>query len=677
VVPVIGRGLRRLRAVLWLAVLLAAPPAALIRYVGWPLPDHRLTSVEWDQFLADPLTQTTAIDLFAIAIWLMWSVLLYAVLADLTARIRQLAGGASRLRLPPLPAAVQATANGLLGAAVFGTGTAAAAAPPHPPVPASTTHTPSVDAFPSQASHDTAPPGGQQPTTVDDDRVTLPGGGWLTRHTAEAVSASAVLVWWQRRRRYTPGPPTTVARRDPDLAPLPATVTTIQAQLQPDPDQPPDEAGHAQPADSSDPVQGRRPVPSRAALGRAGTRLLLPTDLPTRGVGLTGPAAAHAVRGILIAALLASGDDDEPRVVTTAADLPALFDDTNGRPDDVPGLVVAEHLPDAIALVETVAMRRVAYRTPSPTNPIRPHGTPSLMLITAAPPDPGTAHRVAALLTLAAAHHVTGVLLGHWPHGDTWTIQADGSVVDPGSDGVRVSVLDAAATVDLLTVYREAHPRPSPRAQPPEIHPGPVREDPVPAPGNPDGAPKPTAAASATTGGIWLQVLGEPAVYPRACTTPVRLPRSAALAILVFLALHPDGATTSDLTTALWPQLHPNTTANRLYTTMSSTRKILDPLAGGPTIVHLGDRYRLNPNQVDVDLWRLHTAINQAAATTDPTTHTDALRRVVNGYTGDLAAGWAWPWLDPHREATRRHVVDASAALAAQHTDSTPTSRPH
>jgi hypothetical protein len=678
VARVIGRGLRRLRAIVWLAFLLAAPPVALVRYIGWPLPRHWPTSVEWNRYLAEPLTRASVIDLFAIAVWLMWAVLLYAVLADVTARIRRVVGGASRLRLPPLPAAMQATANGLLGAAVFSTGATVAATPPHPPVPAAAPHIPTANppSSPFTVSADTVPTAGQPPsTTASDDQVILPGGSWLTHHTAEAVAASAVLVWWQRRRRYQPGPPTTVGRDDPDLAALPATVTTIQAQLHPALDQPPDTTTSGQSAGSHSSAATGQAAPSRAAPGELGTRLLLPTDLPTRGVGLTGPAALDAARGMLIAALLAAGDDDEPRVVTTAADLPAVLGEAAGWPDEVPGLVVAEHLAEAVVLAESVAMRRAAHRVPSPTNPIRPHGVPTLMLITSAPQDPGTAHRVAALLTLAAAHHVTGVLLGYWPHGDTWTVEAGGTV-HPGNNGVRISVLDQAATLDLLTVYREAHPRlptPPQTAQTPSSPVSAHAVSPLATPGRPDGAPVPMAAATSTSSRLWLRVLGEPAVYAHGSPTPVRLPRSATLAILVFLALHPDGATTTDLTTALWPQLHANTTANRIYTTISATRKVLDPIATGPTIVRAGDRYRLNPDHVDVDLWHLHTAIDQAATTTNPTARTNALRQVVNSYTGDLAAGWAWPWVDPHREAIHRHVVDARAALSAEHVGPGPT----
>src|SRR5260370_211993 len=78
------RLLRRLRSWLWLVLLLAGPPTALIHFVGWPLPHHWPQRQEWNQWVADPLTRPVIIDLFAIGMWLLWAVLLYAVITDIT-----------------------------------------------------------------------------------------------------------------------------------------------------------------------------------------------------------------------------------------------------------------------------------------------------------------------------------------------------------------------------------------------------------------------------------------------------------------------------------------------------------------------------------------------------------------------------------------------------------------
>jgi two-component SAPR family response regulator len=160
-----------------------------------------------------------------------------------------------------------------------------------------------------------------------------------------------------------------------------------------------------------------------------------------------------------------------------------------------------------------------------------------------------------------------------------------------------------------------------------------------------------------------------PAVYRAPEGTALHLPRTAALPVLIFLALHPPGAATQDLSKALWPQLHPNTTADRIYTTMGTLKQVLNPAAGGPIVIRDGDRYRLNPHHIEVDLWQLHAAVHAAAAATAAATRADALRQIVDLYHGDLADGWTWSWLDPPREATRRYFMDARAALAAEHGD--------
>jgi hypothetical protein len=661
---VMGRLLRRARTGVWLCVLLAVPPVALIRYVGFPLPRHWPTRAQWEQWVAQPLTGGAVIDLFAITVWLAWAVLAYAVLVDLTGWIGRLARRGPRLRLPPLPAALQATANGILGAAVLGAGTHPAhpAAAARPPTAAAATHHPaSATQLMPVPPADPLPGVPQQRPDSDADRVILPDGGWVTGHTAAAVAVSAALLWRQRRLRYLPGPLRGAARDDPDLTPLPATVTTIQAQLHPPPDSPSDPTGGRPP---TDPIPDD---PGPAVLGHIAGRALRPTDLPAGGVALTGPAALDAARGILVAAILTgAGATDDPRLVITGDDLTTLLGPAPIADHDIPGLRRAHDIHDAINTVEAIALRRAADRYPHPpgSGPPGPHPTSTVTLITASPPEPATIHRLTVLLTLAAQVHVTGVLLGPWPHRTTWHVKPGGIIHRDNAAGTpvaRLSVLNTTATGDLLTLYRDAH---QPATLSPHACPAPPRR-PV-SHDHPSVAP---TGPSPHTSNPWfpadtrvrLRVLGHPAVYPAASTTPIRLPRSAALPILVLLALYPDGLTTTDVTTTLWPQLHSHTTASRVYTTINTLRRTLDPIAGGPTVVRAADRYRLNPHHVDVDLWKLHTAVNHAAHS--PTDRSQALQQIIDTYTGDLADGWPWPWLDAHREAVRRHLLDAHAAL--------------
>jgi hypothetical protein len=104
----------------WLLVLLVGVPAGLVRLVGWPLPDHWPTNQEWQVWLDRPLTRTTLLDGAAIIGWLLWALPVYAVVVEILTRARRVVRAAARLWLPALPTPLQATASGMLGAAVFG-----------------------------------------------------------------------------------------------------------------------------------------------------------------------------------------------------------------------------------------------------------------------------------------------------------------------------------------------------------------------------------------------------------------------------------------------------------------------------------------------------------------------------------------------------------------------------
>ncbi|WP_269458443.1 BTAD domain-containing putative transcriptional regulator [Micromonospora coriariae] len=115
--------------------------------------------------------------------------------------------------------------------------------------------------------------------------------------------------------------------------------------------------------------------------------------------------------------------------------------------------------------------------------------------------------------------------------------------------------------------------------------------------------------------------------------------------------------------TTIWPGLPAHTVTARLYTTLSDLRKAVTAVSDAPLIEHTGDRYRLRRDHIEVDLWRFHAAVEHAA--TAVTARPAAWQAVINAHTGNLAAEHDWPWLNPPREALRRHVIDAYTALAA------------
>lgn len=518
---------------------------------------------------------------------------------------RRLRAGTRWLRRLPLPTPWQAAATSMAGAAALTTAHTPTAKPPAPPAPVS------VDGL-HQQHPDVA-------WTHTGEGVVVPGG-WLPDESAQQVAAAASLVWLRRRRAYQPGHPTTDASQ---LTPLPDTVTAVQAA-----------------------VTERQQ--SAATPGGA------PAALPGLGVAFTGGGASDAARGVLVTRLLAALRDpsDTTRVLVTRAALTTLVPDIAAAGSAIPGLRV----------VETAEQASTLLSEPTRTPPA--HGIDAdlseLVLITDSLPS-----AVARRLAVLPLGRATVVTLGAGPLGATWHVDRHGHSRDDrtGQPGPRLCVLDRIAATDLLTVL--THPSPAApddaATAPPRADGGRARIPRQPGRDTPHTAWQP----SATARGVQLRVLGRPALLVDG--QPVAIRRSAALQVLVFLAVHPDGATTTQLVQAIWPGLPAHTVTGRLYTTLSDLRAAIRAATTIPVVGHIDDRYHLDHGHVDVDLWRLHAAAHHAATTHTSPTH--QWQNVIDAYAGDLAAGHTWAWVDPPREATRRLVLDAYTTAAAAHTD--------
>ncbi|MGN9807105.1 AfsR/SARP family transcriptional regulator [Micromonospora sp. L32] len=442
-----------------------------------------------------------------------------------------------------------------------------------------------------------------------EEGVTI-AGGWLPRETAEQVAAASVLVWLRRRRDYQPmtrsGPP------HHDLAPLSTTVAAVRAAL--------DVTTHA-----DDPAGHSSPVKARAA----GPLTVLPT-----AVALTGPGALHAGRGVLVTALLAAlrqPTGPTPTVITRVA-LTKLLGPAAAvaLQQGIPGLQTTASLEDALTLASGTAGK--------------------VLLISETVPAPAGSRLAAALDTGT----LTAVVLGTSPLGAAWHVDVQGHTSEVGrshESGARLCVLDQVATTDLLAVLTLT--RAPLQRQPADATAVPRPRPPV----DPVTLAAATAEVAKPTPSVHLRILGKPAVL--ADGRPVAVRRSAAWQGLILLAVHPEGLGARQLTEAIWPGIPAHTVTGRLYTTLSDLRRTI----GAAAVHHRDDRYRLDPDHVDVDLWRLRAAAHRAA--TALTDHTGAWQKVIDAYTGDLATGHTWAWLDPPREATRRLVIDAYAAAAA------------
>ncbi|MGS2619783.1 AfsR/SARP family transcriptional regulator [Micromonospora sp. LZ34] len=625
---------RQLASLLFVLLLLVGPPVVLLSLVGPPIrgwPDGEQVRAWVEQ----PLTEQTLAVALAVLAWLVWLALVYAVAVRVLTRIR---AGAALLRRMPLPTPWQATAGGMAGAAVFGVSAhTTTAPPPEPPLP--------VAAGTLDSPGDTAPAPVDPHSSARSDAGIAVSGGWLPREVADQVAAAGALVWLRRRRTYRPRPPGPSAREDQDLAPLPATALAVQAAL----------------AD--------RPQPAADAATTGGTSSgRMPALIPgllAAGIALTGPGALAAARGLLITVLLTGQRHPAsmaPLVITRTA-LTSLLGSAAEISRRIPArLEVVSSVDEAVQVLESRATGHARHglsESERPANGPTIAADAAAVLIVEEPPSGAVAERLAAV---SAAGAGTVVVLGGWSAGTSWQVDAAGHTHDPsrpGWAGPRLCVLDAVAATDLLTVI--AHTEPAP-PEPPTPNPSQravassgrrvprqvTRQDARPRPGAPGRR-------------LELRVLGEPMLLADA--EPLTIRRTAAMQALVFLAAHPHGADSRQLVDALWPGLPRHSLTGRLYTTLSELRGTVRAASGLTVIDHTDDRYRLNPALVDTDLWRFHAAVQHAA--TAVTNTTIAWQAVIDAYPGDLAAGREWPWLDPIREATRRHVIDAHVALAA------------
>ncbi|MGK5741523.1 AfsR/SARP family transcriptional regulator [Micromonospora sp. URMC 103] len=253
------------------------------------------------------------------------------------------------------------------------------------------------------------------------------------------------------------------------------------------------------------------------------------------------------------------------------------------------------------------------------------------------------------------------VVLGRWSPGPIWHADPAGHLYDPRRpdwSGPRWCILDEVAATDLLTVIAQPDPAPPDDASPtfPSHRPAtPERRLPRQATRNARHIRPGTPGRR-----LELRVLGEPTLLVDG--QPLTIRRTAAVEVLVLLAAHPDGADTRQLIDAIWPGPPRHSLTGRLYTTLSELRATIRTASGLNVIDHTDERYRLNPNHLDVDLWRLLDAVQNAATAVTHTTI--AWKAVIDAYPDELAAGRAWPWLNPIRETVRRHVIDAHVALA-------------
>lgn len=589
--------------------------------------------------------------------------------------------------------------------------------PTNPPTTVPTTPATAVDTTTTPTTSTATPTADPAAQPAGPHRgIDIGDQGWVTTDLAAAIAALAALIWIQRRRRYRPRPLNPAPRAEADLTPLPAAVTTLHAAhpTATTDDQTAAEDRTTIEDDMDDPEPHARlaATVTHATLGTNATGATLRlSDLPALGIGWTGPGAPNAARALIVSILSAGGPwapTAEATLITTRPTLTNLLPDTDARAADPLRLHLADTTEQALTELEHQLLRRAreaadpdtSTSTPLDDDPEAEQLVPAPLILLADAPTAGTATRLAAIVTVGARLGITAVLLGDWPPGGTWHLAPDGSVTDADGGQAagaerRVNTLDPTAATEILHALREAHPTDDPDHLPASVPPPP----PPPAPALPQESPaatptdqvarlpghgllpahrppEPTTPPGQHTNAgpgphLQLQVLGPPLVRVSdedGRVSDLRIRRRDGLQLLVYFTVEPAGATSDQLMALLWPDSRPRHSRGRFHTTLSELRHTLIDALGGDPIHRTEDRYHLDPTRTDADLWDLATAIDHAATAIDHAHHA-ALHDVVHRYTGPVAEGHTWLWLDPYRETVRRNVLDAYTALAEAEPD--------
>jgi len=534
-------------------------------------------------------------------------------------------------------------------------------------------------------------------------------GGVIGVGLAAALVYAAATVWTRRRHRHQPTPITSPPRGDADLAPPLPAHRSLRRQVR---RAAPKLLDHQRdPGPTVREYAAASIKPSLPPPGPSGSDLAGMADLPTTtGLGLAGPAAADAARGLLVATLAAGSADDphaQSRVIIPAPTLAALLDVTSDNLPHLGRLTIAPTFADALASLEEEIIRRsriLADHDAPSISALRTHWTlgeplPQLLLIADAP-DPGWHTRLATTIRLGGTVDVGAVVIGAWPEGTTLSVAADGTT--EGGCGERVAVLDTTAATDILSALAEAHGDTDPPTNPPAAaatspqpstalpadHDGAINPkipdrgaapDPHPDPGTvPAPAAEPAASPAPTR--VQGRVLGTPAILD-IDGNPVRGLRAKSLELFVYLVVHRDGARLADIMEAIWPDVTVSRAAERLATCVANLRSVIRTIAqtttepGAPKIepvINTGGHYHLDPNLLQVDWWIVEDASARVAAATDDQARLAGLQAAIAAIGGGLADGCDYEWIDTDREYARRRLVTIYAHAAALHIDTDP-----
>jgi DNA-binding SARP family transcriptional activator len=303
---------------------------------------------------------------------------------------------------------------------------------------------------------------------------------------------------------------------------------------------------------------------------------------------------------------------------------------------------------------------------------------PALLVIAKHAPDAALHERVRSLVAVVRRLGVGVVFLGPSPLGDTVTVGADGAVQSVEGEQMaqakraRLYTLSPSAAAELLAVIAASRGAS-------------IVADALPEADTPVTTPPPREERTTASRRVHLSLFadlpmvridGDPLDDVLRRVTPIDAPqkdreglRRKGREILGFLALHPAGATIETLLAALFPDDDPDSAVVRLRRDIYNVRDVLRRATRMPDVKFIAfsaERYQLNADLVEADVWALERAFDDlSAAGSSRDDRVDSLRRILTAYSGQLLAHAPYEWVDLGlRENYVRRAVDAAVRLS-------------
>lgn len=500
--------------------------------------------------------------------------------------------------------------------------------------------------------------------------VSLPSGSMLALSFAAGVTTALAATRLRRRRRHIAPPASHGVQITPEPAAEPAVHHTSRAHRRLEAD----DLDSGPPPTDYERVRAAFTIEAltQIAVGVRPDGSTLELDLSGLILGLDGPGAQDVARALALAVLNDSGHH-RARLFIAADDAEALFGSA-ALGLTMPGLKILP-TPDAVTQRVTRELRTrsamAASTHASGIDDLRA-GDPDepLPTIVTMGSFAMTGQHVIRGLPDTGRHGVGSILLPAPADAPTCTISPDGTVTSAtgplshllqGSTLFLVTEDDAPELLRIINAGDAALdpenddvPDDSPNT---DEHPTFSEEgDILVASGNSQTTSEPTETQT-----IHLRVLGRPRLEAEA---PVSLSaRGKAMELLIYLALHPEGATRDELCAALWPDIDPG---DRFHSTLRHLRDALRDTVDSPSrfVYAESERYRIDRTAISVDLWDFHEALVGTRAARTDHERVSALQRASALCRGELAEGAYYEWLDEHRYPATRAQCDALVQLA-------------